>query len=138
MLGSMLAGTEESHSPAVVRNGRRFKVVGGMASLSANIPRKEFEKLGAVEPDIWEVVIPEGVEGVIPYRGKVSEILYHIVGGLRSGRSYAGAKSITDLWEHAEFIKITPAALIASKPPDVGFLLVGITLPSSSTDRSGR
>jgi IMP dehydrogenase len=122
MLGSMLAGTEESPGPAVIRNGRRYKVVRGMASLSANIARKEIEKMGEIEPDEWEAVIPEGVEAVVPYRGKVGEIIHQLVGGLRSGMSYAGAKSIAELWEKAEFIQITPAALVESKPHDVGLI----------------
>lgn len=67
MLGSLLAGTDESPGATVVRNGRRFKVVRGMASLSANIARKEIEKLGEVDPDEWESIIPEGVEALVPH-----------------------------------------------------------------------
>jgi len=78
--------------------------------------------MGEIEPDEWEAIIPEGVEAVVPYRGKVSEIIHQLVGGLRSGMSYAGAKSIADLWEKAEFIQITPAALVESKPHDVGLI----------------
>jgi IMP dehydrogenase len=122
MLGSLLAGTEESPGAAVVRNGRRYKVVRGMASLSANIARKEIEKLGEVDPDEWESVVPEGVEALVPYRGAVADILYQMVGGLRSGMSYAGAATLPELWENAEFIRITPAGREESGTHDVSVL----------------
>lgn len=109
MLGSLLAGTDESPGASVVRNSRRFKVVRGMASLSANIARKEIEKLGEVDPDEWESIVPEGVEALVPHRGSVADILYQLVGGLRSGMSYAGAATIEELWQNSEFIRITPA-----------------------------
>ncbi len=119
MLGSLLAGTEESPGPAVVRNGRRYKVVRGMASLTANIARKEIEKIGEVDPDEWEAIVPEGVEALVPYRGTVTDILYQLIGGLRSGMSYAGAGTIAELWKHAEFIRITPAGQAESQAHDV-------------------
>ncbi|MDD5468029.1 MAG: IMP dehydrogenase [Anaerolineales bacterium] len=122
MLGALLAGTDESPGPSVVRNGRQFKVVRGMASLSANIARKEIEKLGEIDPDEWESVIPEGVEALVPYRGRVADILYQLVGGLRSGMSYAGAETLPQLWENAEFIRITPAGQLESAPHDVQVL----------------
>jgi IMP dehydrogenase len=119
MLGSLLAGTDESPGASVVRNGRRYKVVRGMASLSANVARKEIEKLGEVDPDEWESIIPEGVEALVPHRGAVADILYQLVGGLRSGMSYAGAASIEQLWQNAEFIRITPAGEKESGSHDV-------------------
>jgi len=119
MLGSLLAGTDESPGPAVVRNGRRFKVVRGMASLSANIARLEIEKLGEVDPDEWESVVPEGVEALVPYRGTVKDIIFQLVGGLRSGMSYAGAKTIPELQDTAEFIRITTAGRQESGAHDV-------------------
>jgi len=118
MLGSMLAGTEESPGTPVVRDGRRYKVVRGMASLTANVDRKSLEKGEIVEGD-WAEVVPEGVEAFVPYRGSVSDILYQLVGGLRSGLSYAGAHSINELWERAEFIRITPAGQKESGAHDV-------------------
>jgi IMP dehydrogenase len=119
MLGSLLAGTEESPGAAVVRNGRRYKIVRGMASLSANVARKEIEKMGEVDPDEWESIVPEGVEAVVPYRGRVAETLHQLVGGLRSGMSYAGAATLTELWEKAEFIRITGAGMAESRSHDV-------------------
>jgi IMP dehydrogenase len=122
MLGSALAGTEESPGPEVIRGGRRFKVVRGMASLSANIARKEIEIMGEVDPDEWEAIVPEGVEALVPYRGSVDDILYQMVGGLRSGMSYAGAATIEDLWQNAEFIRITSAGKEESGAHDVNVI----------------
>lgn len=122
MLGNLLAGTDESPGASVVRSGRRYKVVRGMASLTANVARKEIEKLGEVDPDEWESIVPEGVEALVPHRGAVSDILYQLVGGLRSGMSYAGAATLDELWENAEFIRITPAGKEESGAHDVTLL----------------
>lgn len=122
MLGNLLAGTDESPGAAVVRGGRRYKVVRGMASLTANVARKEIEKLGEVDPDEWESIVPEGVEALVPHRGAVADILYQLVGGLRSGMSYAGAATLAELWENAEFIRITSAGKEESSPHDVTLL----------------
>lgn len=122
MLGSALAGTEESPGPSVIRNGRRYKVVRGMASLSANIARKEIEIMGEVDPDEWEAIVPEGVEALVPYRGSAADILYQMLGGLRSGMSYAGAATIEELWQNAEFIRITPAGQQESGAHDVNVI----------------
>ena len=118
MLGSMLAGTDESPGAPIVRDGRRYKVVRGMASLTANVDRRTLDKGEMAEED-WADVVPEGVEAVVPYRGSVGDILYQLVGGLRSGLSYAGAHSIEELWQKAEFIRITPAGQKESGPHDV-------------------
>jgi IMP dehydrogenase len=122
MLGSLLAGTDESPGAAVIRNGRRYKVVRGMASLTANVARKEIERQGEAEPDEWVEVVPEGVEAVVPYRGSVADILHQLVGGLRSGMSYGGVRTLAELWESAEFIRITPAGREESGVHDVSVL----------------
>lgn len=119
MLGGILAGTDESPGAPVVHDGRRVKVVRGMASLSANIQRKTIDK-GEVSDEDWSDVVPEGVEAVVPARGAVADILYQLVGGLRSGLSYAGARTIEELWERSEFIPITRAGMEESGPHDVG------------------
>lgn len=118
MVGSMLAGTDESPGAPIVRDGRRFKVVRGMASLTANIERREMDK-GEVSDEEWADVVPEGVEAMVPYRGAVRDILHQLVGGLRSGLSYAGARDIEDLWDKAEFIRITAGGLRESGAHDV-------------------
>jgi len=119
MLGSLLAGTEESPGPAIIRNGRRYKLVRGMASLTANIARLEIERAGEIDPDEWESIIPEGVEALTPHQGEVKDILYQLIGGLRSGMSYAGAANLPELRQNAEFIRITPAGRQESGPHDV-------------------
>jgi IMP dehydrogenase len=122
MLGSLLAGTDQSPGAAVIRNGRRYKMVRGMASLTANVARKEVERQEEIEPDEWVEVVPEGVEAVVPYRGSVDEILHQLVGGLRSGMSYCGAVTVEELYEKAEFIRITAAGREESGVHDVNVL----------------
>lgn len=121
MLGSLLAGTDQSPGAPVVRNGRRYKLVRGMASLSANVARKEVEKEAVDEDELTEV-IPEGVEAVVPDRGDVFDILHQLIGGLRSGMSYCGAETLEELCEKAEFIRITPAGREESGVHDVSVL----------------
>jgi IMP dehydrogenase len=121
MIGSLLAGTEESPGVPIVRQGRRYKVVRGMASLTANVERRKLDK-GEISDDDWAEVVPEGVEAMVPYRGEVADIIHQLVGGLRSGMSYAGAKTIEDLWQNAEFIRITPAGLQESGAHDVSLV----------------
>ncbi len=118
MLGNLLAGTDESPGAPVTRDGQRFKIVRGMASLTANVDRKALDN---VTPTIenWGEVVPEGVEALVPYRGSVADILHQLVGGLRSGMSYAGACSIEQLWQKAEFIRITPSGKLESHPHNV-------------------
>lgn len=119
MLGSLLAGTTESPGAAVVRDGRRYKVVRGMASLTANVDRSKVESGGEVDPSDWERVVPEGVEAVVPYRGPVRDILHLLVGGLRSGLTYSGARNLEELREKAEFVRITGAGMAESRHHDV-------------------
>lgn len=122
MLGSLLAGTDESPGATVVRDGQQQKVIRGMASLSANVERKAMDEEKNEEEIDYGEVVPEGVEAVVPYRGSVEDILHQLVGGLRSGMSYAGADTITDFWERAEFIQITPAGKKESGVHDVDVL----------------
>jgi IMP dehydrogenase len=119
MLGGLLAGTDESPGVAVVRGGQHYKVVRGMASLSANVERQRLSQTGELDAEDWEKVVPEGVEAAVPFRGTVVDILYQLVGGLRSGMSYAGAHTIQELWENAEFIRITQAGQRESGAHDV-------------------
>jgi IMP dehydrogenase len=119
MIGSMLAGTDESPGVPIVRQGRRYKVVRGMASLTANVARRKIDREGELAAEEWAEVVPEGVEAMVPYRGSVNDILQQLVGGLRSGMSYAGAETIEALWEKAEFVRITGAGLQESGAHDV-------------------
>ncbi|MEW6279120.1 MAG: IMP dehydrogenase [Candidatus Eremiobacterota bacterium] len=119
MVGSLLAGTTQSPGASVVRDGRRFKVVRGMASLTANIDRLEVESRREVDPEDWERVVPEGVEAVVPYRGDVHDILHQLVGGLRSGMTYLGASTLEEVYKNAEFVRMTGAGMAESGAHDV-------------------
>lgn len=125
MIGSLFAGCEEAPGAPVIRDGQKVKVVRGMASLGAAIGRRQAESSNdesAESPADWDKVVPEGVEAVVPYRGNVAEILYQLVGGLRSGLSYGGARTISELQEKAEFIEISAAGVRESHSHDVGRL----------------
>lgn len=119
MVGGMLAGTDEAPGATIVKSGRRFKVIRGMASLSANVERKRMDQGNQVSDEEWNDVVPEGVEALVPYRGGVADILHQLVGGVRSGLSYAGARSIEELWENAEFVRISGAGMAESGSHDV-------------------
>ncbi|MHA1872924.1 MAG: IMP dehydrogenase [Candidatus Heimdallarchaeaceae archaeon] len=119
MIGSLLAGTEESPGAAILRQGRRYKVVRGMASLGATLGREAKEKKGSFDEFDLGSVVPEGVEAMVPYRGSAVDVLNQLVGGFRSGVSYCGATSIQEMQEKAEFIKITSAGRKESTSHDV-------------------
>jgi IMP dehydrogenase len=115
MIGSLLAGTEESPGEIEIYQGRSFKVYRGMGSIGAM-------KAGSGDRYFQEdakKLVPEGIEGRVPYRGPLSEIIYQLVGGLRAGMGYCGAATIQDLQENGRFIRITNAGLIESHPHDV-------------------
>jgi IMP dehydrogenase len=116
MLGSLLAGTEESPGVIVIRGGLRHKICWGSASLWA---QWDARSSNGQDPEEVAEVVPEGVEAVVPYKGLVSEVLNHLVGGLRSGISYGGARNITELQKNVTFIKITHAGLSESHTHDV-------------------
>jgi IMP dehydrogenase len=118
MIGSLFAGTRESPGIVVVRGGRRFKITRGMASLGATMSRDVTEAEVDPERD-YERVVAEGVEAMVPYRGPVEDVLHQLVGGLRSGLSYAGAFSIDELQRTAEFVRLTSAGLRESGAHDV-------------------
>jgi IMP dehydrogenase len=122
MIGNLLAGTRESPGYTVSRNGQRYKISRGMASLSATIGRREREQPELAGDEGFNEVVPEGVEAVVPYRGEVSEVVYQLVGGLRSGMSYCGAHTLTELQERAVFMPITGAGMRESLPHDVEIL----------------
>ena len=115
MCGNMLGGTDESPGSVRLKEGKRYKVYRGMASLAANMAKNQKENK---EQNINEYV-PEGVEAEVPYRGPVQEVLNQLMGGLRSGMSYCGTTTIDELRKYKGFIKITPAGMKESKPHDV-------------------
>ncbi|HEU4746825.1 MAG TPA: IMP dehydrogenase [Anaerolineales bacterium] len=121
MIGSMLAGTDESPGMIMTRRGHRYKASRGMASLEANIERNKREGNDLTQEEI-EDYVAEGVEAAVPYRGKAREVLTQLVGGLQSGMSYSGAYSIEELQEKAIFVRMTGAGLRESGPHDVEVL----------------
>lgn len=115
MLGSLFAGTEESPGETEIYQGRTFKSYRGMGSLGA-MP------LGSKDRYFQEgnkKLVPEGVEGRVPYRGPLADIVYQLMGGLRSGMGYVGQRTIAELRKNAKFVKITNASLIESHPHDI-------------------
>ena len=123
MVGSMFGGTDESPGKTLVKNGKKFKMYRGMASFYASLGRKYREEgPQVVDSNDLNDYVPEGVEAMVPYKGSVVEIIRQLVGGLRSGLSYCGAKTISEMQKNAEFIKITPAGNIESQPHDVNLM----------------
>jgi IMP dehydrogenase len=118
MMGSMLAGTEESPGESLLLEGRRFKVIRGMGSLSAMQDGSADRYFQEGEMSARKFV-PEGIEGRVPYKGPVADVLYQMVGGLRSGMGYTGCATIDDLRTRARFVRITSAGLRESHPHDV-------------------
>ncbi len=118
MTGSMLAGTEESPGESLLMEGRRFKMIRGMGSLSAMQDGSADRYFQDGEMSAKKFV-PEGIEGRVPYKGPVADVLYQMVGGLRSGMGYSGCATIDELRTQAEFVRITPAGLRESHPHDV-------------------
>jgi len=115
MIGSLFAGTLESPGEIEIYQGRSFKVYRGMGSLPA---------MAAGSKDRYfqenaKKLVPEGVEGRVPYRGALSEIVYQMCGGIRAGMGYCGTKTIEELKEKAKFVKITSASLVESHPHDI-------------------
>ena len=117
MAGSLFAGVEEAPGETIIYQGRKFKVYRGMGSIGAMKEGSKDRYFQDVEDDIKKLV-PEGIEGRVPYKGKLSEVMVQYMGGLRAGMGYTGSANITDL-QKAEFVKITSAGVLESHPHDV-------------------
>ena len=119
MVGSLVAGTEESPGDTIIFNGRKFKSYRGMGSLEA-MEQKNGSRDRYFQNDVGDVkkLVPEGIAGRVPYKGTVQEVIYQLVGGLRSGMGYCGAASIKDL-HNAKFTRITNAGVLESHPHDI-------------------
>lgn len=115
MIGSLLAGTKESPGEIVLYKGRSFKSYRGMGSLAA---MEHGSKDRYFQEDAKKLV-PEGVEGIVAYKGEAADLIFQLVGGLRSGMGYCGAATIKDLTDNSEFLKITAAGLRESHPHDI-------------------
>jgi IMP dehydrogenase len=121
MIGSLLAGTDESPGLVMTRRGHRYKASRGMASLTANIERNKREGNDLTREEI-EDYVAEGVEAAVPYRGRAREVLTQLIGGLQSGMSYSGAHSVEEFQQKAIFVRMTGAGLKESGPHDVEVL----------------
>ncbi|MBQ8724266.1 MAG: IMP dehydrogenase, partial [Oscillospiraceae bacterium] len=115
MLGSLLAGCEESPGDTEIYQGRQFKVYRGMGSLAAMAcgSKDRYFQAGAKK------LVPEGVEGRVPYKGAVADSVFQLIGGIRAGMGYCGCPTIPEMHERAKFVQITSAGLIESHPHDI-------------------
>ena len=118
MLGSLFAGTDETPGEMVLYQGRSYKVYRGMGSLGA-MKLGSKDRYGQASVEDMGKLVPEGIEGQVPYRGPLSSTIYQLVGGIRSGMGYIGAKNLKELKSKAEFIKISSASLKEGHPHDV-------------------
>ena len=119
MLGSMLAGTTEAPGEVFTdESGNKYKSYRGMGSIAA---MKEGSSDRYFQSKVHETkkLVPEGIEGKLPYKGDVGDVIYQIIGGLRSGMGYVGAHTVNDLIANAQFMQITNAGLIESHPHDI-------------------
>ena len=117
MAGSLLAGTEESPGATEIYQGRSYKVYRGMGSIGAmqeGSADRYFQEKATPKK-----LVPEGVEGRVPYKGPLADTIYQLMGGLRSGMGYCGAADIQTLRTTAQFIRITSAGLTESHPHDI-------------------
>ena len=117
MLGGLLAGTDEAPGEEVLFNGRKFKTYAGMGSLAA-MKRGSSDRYFQLE-SATEKLVPEGIESMVPYKGKLKDTVYQLCGGLRSGMGYCGTATIPELKENGKFVRITNAGLAESHPHDV-------------------
>jgi IMP dehydrogenase len=117
MIGSLFAGTDESPGELVLFQGRSYKVYRGMGSLAAMRRGSKDRYFQSVSED--SKLVPEGIEGRVPYRGTISAVVHQLMGGLRSGMGYVGAADLKELREKATFVKISSAGLRESHPHNV-------------------
>jgi IMP dehydrogenase len=118
MIGSLFAGLDESPGELVIWKGRRFKTYRGMGSLGAMVSGSA-DRYGQAGEKQRHKLVPEGVEGRVPYRGPLGEFVYQLVGGVRAGMGYCGAPTIEALRKHARFVRVTGASMVESHPHDI-------------------
>jgi IMP dehydrogenase len=118
MIGSLFSGTAESPGEIVLYRGRSYKIYRGMGSLGA-MARGSKERYGQGGADTLGKLVPEGVEGRVPYKGALGDFVYQLVGGLRAGMAYCGARDIASLQKNARFVRVSPAGLAEGHPHDV-------------------
>lgn len=124
MLGSLLAGLHESPGEIVIHEGRSFKEYRGMGSLAAMRGRardryQSAQNDNGASPDVGGKLVPEGIEGQVPYKGQLREFMFQLMGGLRSGMGYVGAANLAELWQKARFVRISAASYQESHPHSI-------------------
>jgi IMP dehydrogenase len=118
MIGALFAGLKESPGQLVIYKGRQFKEYRGMGSLGAMV-KGSAERYGQKSSAGKDKLVPEGVEGRVPYRGTLNDFVYQLVGGLRAGMGYCGARNIEELRKNGKFVRISTASASESHPHDV-------------------
>lgn len=119
MIGNLLAGTDESPGSIITRGGKRFKLYRGMAGVGANLSKKDSDGKEIEDQILLDDMTAEGVDSLVPYKGSIKEVIRNLVGGLRSGMSYSGARNIKELHQKAQFVRITLTGVTESNAHDV-------------------
>ena len=122
MLGGLLAGLEESPGEMILYQGRSFKQYRGMGSLGAMVhgsSERYRQNVAEDDPRKLSKLVPEGVEGRVPYKGQLHGFLYQLIGGLRAGMGYCGIRSVAELRTEARFIQVSPASVRENHPHDI-------------------
>jgi len=124
MMGGLFAGLDESPGELVISGGRRYKAYRGMGSEGAMMAGsadryRQSEKLDLINDKQIAKFVPEGVEGLVPYRGSLAEFTYQLVGGLRSSMGYCGCHTITDFRSSARFVRVSAATVVENHPHDI-------------------
>jgi IMP dehydrogenase len=135
MLGSLLAGTDEAPGDIAFVNGKQFKTYRGMGSLGAMQSRgqaQSYSKDRYFQDDVLreDKLVPEGIEGRVPYRGTVASVTHQLIGGLRASMGYVGAETIDELQAKGKFVRITAAGLKESHPHDVHGIIEAPNYPN--------
>jgi IMP dehydrogenase len=118
MVGSLFAGVDESPGETIIYEGRKFKVYRGMGSLGAMQEGSKDRYFQDVEEDIKKLV-PEGIEGRVPFKGTLAEVMVQYMGGLRASMGYCGARTIAEMQQNAQFVRITSAGVVESHPHNI-------------------
>ena len=127
MLGSLLAGLDESPGERIMYKGRFYKEIRGMGSIGAMVKGSK-DRYGQADVKASDKLVPEGIEGRVPYKGQLAGFIYQLVGGLRAGMGYVGATTVDELRDRARFVKISSAGLRESHPHDVSITKRGAEL----------
>ena len=121
MMGSLFAGLDESPGQLVIWKGRRFKEYRGMGSLGAMV-KGSAERYAQSSQTQQDKLVPEGVEGRVPYRGPLAEFVYQLIGGLRAGMGYCGTRTVEELRVNGRFVRISSASRVENHPHDIAIV----------------